>query len=183
MAEIRDASSGKAVEVDVGSRMLINELSDYEVALAAGDAYSWHGSGDMGGATQELLAVQNLSKTRDLHIKKIYINNSGDNPSTYAVYLPGTATPSGTAVVGKPLNTAVTNVADALAKEDEATNTLAQDTIIAEKSLPVFTSAEIEHRDGSDITILGPSQSIAVHQVANTNLASCEIIGYFKDAA
>lgn len=181
--EVRDASSGTAVAVDDGNRMLIKEKSDYEIALENGDAYSWHASGDMAAALTEILAVQNLSKTRNLHIKKVSINNSGDNNSTYAVYLPGTTTPTGTTDVGKPLNTAVTNVADALAYQKETNNDITQPTIIAEVSLPIFTSAVIEHRDGSDICILGPSQNIAVHQVVDTNLSSCEIIGYFKDAA
>ena len=184
MAEIRDASSGTAVLVDDGNRMLIKEKSDYQIALEAGDAFSWHASADMAAAAQELLALQNTSKTRNLHVKTIFISNCGDAASTYSVYLQGTTTPTGgTAVVGKPLNTTVTKVAAALAIEDEETSTLAQAGIIAEVSLAVTSSAVIQHKDGSDITILGPNQVIGVHQVADTNLASCEIIGYYKDAA
>lgn len=185
-ATINDAGTQTAAAVDGDRRLAVNYKTDFQRALDAGDAYSWHSS-DNGGAGIELLAVQNLSETRRLHITKIILtNDAAATAGTFSVHLPGTGTPTaGNAVTGKPLNTAVVKIADALAMEDDQTagNVFAEGNVIAEKSVYYERSETIQMADGSDICILGEDQVICVHSVHALDLASCEIIGYYKDAA
>lgn len=177
--------TGVTVPVDSAGRLLVRKLTDFQVALLAGDAYSWHASADI-GITDQLLSVQNLSKTRRLHIKKVYItNDNAGTASTFHLELSGVTTPTGTAVTGKQLNTGSSNVADALAIEDDTAggNDTNQENIITAVSVFDESSAEIEMPDGSDLCILAANQVVTLHMAGELDLASCEFIGYFKDAA
>jgi len=139
-----------------------------------GSAYNW--SSDIidaaaGGAT--ILLVKNTSDT-PLHIEKISIS-SGTTASEYTIHLPTTeVTVTGNTITGTNLNTASSNVADALAATQETNNT--QGNVIGDVFLAVDRT-EVLKTDG---LILGKNKSVAVDVVADADESSVTIIGHFE---
>lgn len=116
---LRGTSDGSLAEVEDGA-LVVNPLSDFEKAVANGDAYSWTNATYDPGAHDTILAVQNDSTTRDLHIVKAWVNT--DAAGQFVVHTSSGVTMAGTAVVGVNLNRGSANVAAATAECNETGN-------------------------------------------------------------
>jgi hypothetical protein len=116
---LRGTSDGALADVEDGA-LLANPVSDWEKAVADGDAYSWTNATYDPAAHDTILGVQNDSTTRDLYIYKMWVNS--DTASQFVVHTSSGVTMAGTAVTGVNLNRGSSNVAPATAEADETGN-------------------------------------------------------------
>ena len=116
---LRGTSDGSLAEVEDGA-LVSRTVTDFEKAIADGDAYSWTNATYDPDAHDTILSVQNDSSTRDLHITKAWVNS--DAASQFVVHTSSGVTMAGTAVTGVNLNRGSSNVAPATAEADETGN-------------------------------------------------------------
>lgn len=168
---ITSGQSGNSRRLDVSSR---TDTRMYYTSRDDGQVYTWTGLYAV-GANDTVMLVKNTSTTRVLIITEIESVN--DAVTRVRIHLPTVeVTPAGTEIIGKNLNTASTNAADAIAKQDETNNSLGDvifDTLIGanEPHAEAF-----EH--GLRIT---QNKSIAVDFVtAAVALGGATITGYFE---
>ena len=177
MAQIEDGKgTGNRAEVNKENQLIIKAISESELEYESevnGLAYSWSsGIVDVAAGNDTVLLVKNLSD-KPLHILSISIAN-GSTASAYTIHLPTTeVTPTGTAIVGTNLNTASSNVADALAKSLETDNT--QGTVIGTVWLAVDRSIIIP----TEGVILGKNKSVGVDVIADTSESAVTIVGHY----
>lgn len=171
---------GKGFEAEVTGE---NQLSVRAVVIPEieheseenGQAYNWSSDLVNIDANDTVLLVKNTSDNR-LHIDSVSVNN-GSTASEFTVHLPTTeVTPTGgTLVTGTNLNTASSNVADAVARSDEENNT--QGNVIATRWLSVDSGERIP----TPGLILGKNKSVAVDVVETTTEVAATIIGHYED--
>lgn len=172
----KGGSPNEAKVDDTGKLLNFSTVEDEfeSVSEQKGLAYNWTSKLVDVAANGTVLLVKNTSKTHDLHIESITIDN-GSTASEFQVQLPTTeVTPTGTTVTGTNLNTASSNVAEADAKSIETDNT--QGNIIFNPFLAVDRSRTINTRG----LIIGTNKSVAIDQVENTSEVSATIRGYYK---
>jgi len=116
---LRGSSDGSLAGVEDGA-LVTAPLTDWEKAVADGDAYAWTNATYDPDAHDTILGVQNTSTTRDLHIQKAWVNS--DTASQFVVHTSSGVTMAGTAVTGVNLNRASGRIAQATAKADETGN-------------------------------------------------------------
>ncbi len=116
---LRGASDGSIADVS-SSRLHVRPQTDWEKAIADGDAYAWTSATYDYDALDTILGVQNDSATRDLLIYKAWVNS--DTASQFVLHTSSGVTMTGTAVVGVNLNRGSTKVAPATAKANETGN-------------------------------------------------------------
>lgn len=116
---LRGSSDGSLAGVEDGA-LVTAPLTDWEKAVADGDAYAWTNATYDPDAHDTILGVQNTSTTRDLHIQKAWVNS--DTASQFVVHTSSGVTMAGTAVTGVNLNRGSSNAAPATAKADETGN-------------------------------------------------------------
>lgn len=174
------ASGLNEMKVNIEGEALTFAVSEQEiehVSEASGLSFNW--SSDIVasvGAAGTIMMVQNTSKTLDLHIEHISVNN-GDTVSEVTVHVVTSATtPSGTtAITGLSLNTGKPQVADAVAVTRDTANS-AQGTVIASRWLGVDSSVDIDTRG----LILTTNSAIAVDHVAGTSEVAMTVVGFYK---
>ena len=177
MAQIEDGKgTGNRAEVNAENQLIIKAISESELEYESevnGLAYSWASDiVDVAAGNDTVLLVKNLSD-KPLHILSIFIAN-GSTASEYTIHLPTTeVTPTGTAIVGTNLNTASSNVADALAKSLETDNT--QGNVIG----TVWLAVDKNIRIPTEGVILGKNKSVGVDVVADTSESAVTIIGHY----
>ncbi len=177
MAQIEDGKgTGNRAAVNSENQLIIKAISESELEYESeinGLAYSWASDlVDVAAGADTVLLVKNLSD-KPLHILSVLIAN-GALASEYTIHLPTTeVTPTGTAIVGTNLNTASSNVADALAKSLETNNT--QGSVIG----TVWLAVDRNIRIPMEGVILGKNKSIGVDVVADTAESAVTIIGHY----
>ena len=177
MAQIEDGKgTGNRAEVNAENQLIIKAISESELEYESevnGLSYNWASDlVDVAAGDDTVLLVKNLSD-KPLHILSVLIAN-GSTASEYTIHLPTTeVTPTGTAVVGTNLNTASSNVADALAKSLETNNT--QGTVIGTVWLAVDRNILIPTTG----VILGKNKSIGVDVIADTSESAVTITGHY----
>ncbi len=169
-----------------GNRAAVN--TEQQLAVAAvtqseleheseenGTAYNWSSDLVDIDANDTVLLVKNTSDT-PLHIECIKIAN-GAIASEYTVHLPTAEVTlsGGTVVTGTNLNTASSNVADALSRSDEEGNT--QGNVIA----TIWAAVDSNHSVETPGLILGKNKSVGVDVVVDTAESACSIIGHYAD--
>lgn len=168
--------TGNRAEVNKENQLIIKAISESELEYESevnGLAYVWASDiVDVAGAGGTVLLIKNLSDS-PLHILSVLIAN-GAAASEYTIHLPTTeVTPTGAALVGTNLNTASSNVADALAKIKETDNT--QGNVIGTVWLAIDRNIMIPLAG----TILGKNKSIAVDVVVDTTESAVTIVGHY----
>jgi len=150
-------------------------------ATLRGDAYAWNAVSADIGATDVLLTVRNLSKSRLLVINRVYAWADVPTAIDLAVQVSATAFATGTAVVGVNLNTSSAKVADAGGYCDD--DGISIGTIICTLHTNEAT-ADVHAIDfpTDDCIILGTNALISAECVADSAAFECTIIGYYIDA-
>lgn len=142
------------------------------VSLDNGLAFTWSNATYDYAAADTILAVQNDSTTRKLHIHEIHI--LGDTESAFTIHCPRNVTMAGTTVTGVNLNRTSANVAEATAKANETGNTQAN---VIYRSLLLAKTKQVIDMEG---LILGKNDVIAVDITADGGAAYVVIFGYFE---
>jgi len=136
-----------------------------------GQAFTWSNATYDYDAADTILAVQNDSATKLLHIYQIHIE--GDTETAFTIHCPKNVTMAGTAVTGVNLNRTSANVADATAKADETGNSQAN---VIYRSLMLAKTKQIIEIPG---LVLGKNDVIAVDFTTDGGAALVDIVGYF----
>ena len=177
MAQIEDGKgTGNRAEVNKENQLIIKAISESELEYESevnGLSYTWASDiVDVAAGGGTVLLIKNLSDS-PLHILSVIIAN-GAVASEYTIHLPTTeVTPTGVALVGTNMNTASSNVADALAKTKETDNT--QGNVIGTVWLAVDRNISLSLEG----VILGKNKSIAVDVVEDTAESAVTIIGHY----
>jgi hypothetical protein len=140
---------------------------------ANGLCFSWSASYDY-TAGDTVLLVKNTDTSKDLLIEDISIDC--DTNTEVLIHFPeDVETPTGTAVVGTNLNRQSGKAAQAVAKEDETTNSQG----------PIFGRFFVQANSNSlflpirGIVVLGLNDSIAVDYVTEGGACYVNIVGYY----
>lgn len=178
MSQIEDGKgTGKRAEVNDENQLVVAAVTESAIEHESEDGQSYNWSSDLvdvAAVNATVLLVKNLSDTA-LHIESIAVAN-GALESEYTVHLPtAEVTPTGTAITGTNLNTASSNVADALAKADETNNT--QGNVIGTLFLAVNSNDTLP----TPGLILGKNKSVGVDVVADTAESAVTITGHYAD--
>lgn len=161
----------------------VRNVSDFELAVAAGNAFSWATLTYDPDAHDTIGAVENNSSTMDLYIHEIHIQS--DAASQYIVFSGTGNTMAGTAaVVGTNLNRNSGYVAPATAFADETANVAQAAGYITSVGYKLYTG--IVAADGNVVipvdgaVILPNDHFIGVDFTTAATAGNVTIIGYFK---
>ena len=169
---ITSGESGASRRLDVSAR---SDSRTFYTSRDAGQVYAWAGLYNSSDG-ETVLLVKNTSTTLTLVI--VHMEVVSDAITRVRVHLPTSEiTPAGGAVItGINLNTASTNAAPALGRQNENTNSVGdviEDTLIAANE-----PHEVEYSNGLRIT---QNKSIAIDVATGaTALGGATIIGYFE---
>ncbi len=152
----------------------------FEKQSRDGQSYVWvHVGYDM-TAADTILAVRNISTTKNLHITKVTVSQSvGTAPVAQHHVTNGSAALAGTLVTGVNLNFGSGNVAEADARADETTNS-SQGTLILTQKMTIKTDHAINWEGA---LILGTNDSYGIDFTVDDtdNVPLVQICGYFED--
>ena len=151
--------------------------SAFEKHSRDGFAYVWTNVGYDMTAADTILAVRNISPTRNLHITKVTMSAGILGFAQHHVTQTSAAL-AGTVVTGFNLNGGSGNVAEADSREDETTNST-QGTLILTTALVALVQVNV---DWEGALILGTNDSYGIDYTADdtTNLPLITISGYFE---
>jgi hypothetical protein len=179
--------NGYLAGVNSKYQALIRSITVPLIAEASllGDAYSWTAVSANLAANETALCVVNDSTTKWLVISKAYVWS--DVATQIKFHLPAAATWSGTAVVGKNLNTNFADSAPASGYADETGTTFAAANTIETVYAPLSTNGESTTSlgvwvDFKDAVILGRNEALAADIVADSGAFECCFFGYFIEA-
>jgi hypothetical protein len=177
---LRGSSDGAVADVKA-SALQTRPQSDWDKAIADGDAYSRTNATYDPDAHDTILAIQNTSATRDLYIDRLWVNS--DAATQFVVHTSSGVTMAGTAVTGVNLNRGSSNVAPATAIADETGNGQ-QAAAYTGRILTGFVAANglVEIKlDGALVVPYGYTVGIDLTAAATASVMT--IWGYFKDRA
>jgi hypothetical protein len=166
---------GYSVEVTSDNKLVVSARTMTRGAYVMrdnGQTYSWQNLTYDYAAAETILLVKNTS-TMTLYIDRIRC--SGDTATEVVIHSPVCDTPTGTAVTGVNLNRMSGNVAGAIAKANESTNSIAN--AITRQLVTANTTILFEYEG---MIALGQNNCIAVDFVANGGSAFVTIIGWFE---
>lgn len=156
-------------------------LSEFAYAARNGDAYAWTAVTSDIGTGDTALAVKNNSRSRKLHITKVYA--WADAPVIFKIHTPIPCTFSGgDEITAVPLNRSIIKAADAQGYDDEEGTTFADANVIA--AMHTNENTDDQHGvvwDFEGAIVLGYADIIAVDVIGETTAYNCTIMGYYKD--
>ena len=170
--------SGSLLEVKKNRGQVDAQIeSAFEKHSRQGQSYSWANVGYNMDAADTILAVRNISPTRNLHITRVTLHSGLANFAQHHV-TQGSAALAGTPVTGTNLNFTSGNVAEVDAQADETTNS-SQGTLIGSTALEALIEYEI---DWEGALILGTNDSYGIDFTIDdtTSLPRITIYGYFE---
>ena len=179
MSQIEDGKgTGNKAQVNKENQLVVSAVTSTELEHESeenGSGYNWSSDIVSIDAADTVLLVKNTSDI-PLHIEYIEIAN-GATASEYTLHLPTTeVTPSGgTVVTGTNLNTASSNVADAVSRSDEENNT--QGNVIG----TVWLAIDRHYKFLTPGLILGKNKSIGIDAVVTTAETAATIVGHYQD--
>lgn len=176
---LRGKSDGSIAEVD-DSALRVRPYSELEAAIAAGDAYSWVNTTYNPDAADTILDVQNDSASRDLIIKKLWINS--DTASEFVVHTSNGVTMAGTAVTGVNLNRGSANIAPATAKADETGNGQAAASYSGRIMTGFVAQNGLVEVDLEEALVLPLGWNVGIDLITAATGSVMTIWGYFRDA-
>ena len=136
-----------------------------------GQAFTWANATYDYAAADTILAVQNDSTTKKLHIHEIHI--CGDTETAFTIHVPKNVTMAGTVVTGVNLNRTSANVAEATAKANETGNTQAN---VIYRSILLAKTKQVISTPG---LVLGKNDTIAVDLVTDGGAAYVVVFGFY----
>jgi len=175
---IRGTSDGSLVEV-VNGAILQRTLTDWEQAVADGDAYSWTNATYDPDAHDTILGVENDSVARDLVIERAWVNT--DAAGQFVVHTSSGVTMAGTAVVGVNLNRGSGNVAPATAFADETGNGQQAGGYTGRIMTGFLASNGLIEIDLDNGVVLPTGWNIGIDLTAAATGSVMTIWGYFRD--
>lgn len=179
MAQIEDGKgTGNRAQVNDENQLVVRAVTESGVEHESevnGIAYNWSSDIVSIDAADTVLLVKNTSDTH-LHIEYVEIAN-GATASEYTLHLPTVEVTlsGGSVVTGTNLNTASSNVADALSRSDEEGNT--QGNVIG----TVWLAIDRNYRFLTPGLILGKNKSIGIDIVAASAETAATIVGHYED--
>ena len=169
--------SGIRASVSHNNRLNTDAVTETEISFESeknGMAFAWTSVTYDYAAGDTILLVKNTSSTNHLIIQNI--NMTTDTATIAHIHIVRCPTPTGTALTGVNLNSASANVAEATAKADETSNTLATTGIIRTSALEADKDNHIL-LEGS--VILSTNDCIAIDYVTDGAAATVTITGYY----
>jgi hypothetical protein len=167
--------TGYKAKVDLNNLLRVSavmEPSMHFTSLEDGQVFVWSNVTYDYAAGDTILLVKNTSTDKHLHIVRVIC--STDTNTQIIVHCPDCTTPTGTAVTGVNLNRMSGNVAEAIAKADETTNS--QGDIVCTRLVPANNNSECIFDEG---LILGLNDCIAVDYVTDGGSALVAIFGMY----
>ena len=172
--------SGSTATV-ANSALSVRNVSDYEQAVADGNAYSWSALTYDITAKNTILAVENNSATMDLHIQEIHLQS--DTATQFIVHVgSGLTITGGNVVTGVNLNRNSGNVAPATAVDCDTGNSAA-DTYATRIVTGLCAADGNAKINLGGCVVLPNDHAIMVDLTANAAACNATFIGYYKARA
>lgn len=175
---ITGSDNQESVHVD-NYALRTREYSEFDAAVAAGNAYSWSNLTYDPDAHDTILGVENNSSTQDLVIHEIQV--SGDTATQFVVHTSSAVTMAGTAVTGVNLNRNSNNTASATAKADETGNGQQAASYTGRLFTGRIAADGHEGIETDDAIVLPNDHMIGVDFTTAATAGNVTIIGYFRD--
>ena len=178
---IRGGSVGNMVEVDAGNAMRTRRQDEWDVAVAAGLAFSWSSASHNYDAHDTIIAVENNSNLYDLKIKKI-VAIAGNAATEVVVFgASGVALTGDDDITGVNLNgtSGLLDTLLATAKGDDTVNT-EQASAYPTKFITGRTAATVGITfDVDGAIVLAADQMVGVNFTTVCDDSYATIWGYF----
>jgi hypothetical protein len=180
LVTVASASGGGTVGVE-DHCLQIRPVSDFEQAVADGNAFSWSALTADIDATDTVLGVQNDSTTMDLYIQTIML--ATDASGQAVVHTSSAVTMAGTACTGLNLNRNSATVAPATAKSDETGNGQAAASYSGRLATVYCLANQNTTINVNGGIVLPYNHNIGIDLTAEMTGCTATIIGYFKERA